>query len=158
MTPKTKLFSWTDGARISIDPQAAGEEIERLKLESAEAVLAAAKPRSSPLHDAFNWDDRSAANQQRLSTARLILRSLRYEYRHVSNGPSPKPQRYFYVVKNNPADERYVTTAKIMNNEELYEQVAQQLKEELLAFARRNAEFRGHRALAPVFAEIERLV
>ena len=158
MTPKIKLFSWTDGARISIDPQAAGEEIERLRLESAEALLAAAKPRSSSLHDAFDWDDKSAAHQNRLSTARLLLRSLRYEYKHVSNDPPPKPQRYFYVVKKNPEQERYVTKAKIMSDEELYEQVAQQLKEELLAFARRNAEFRGHKVLASVFEEIERLV
>jgi hypothetical protein len=158
MTQKMKLFSWTDGARISIDPQAAGEEIERLNLESAEAVLAAAKARASPLHEAFNWDDKSEANKSRLVTARLLLRSLRYRYKHVPNGPPPEPQRYCYAVKNNPKQERYVTTAKIMSSEELYEQVAKQLKEELLAFARRNAEFRGHRALAPVFAEIERLV
>ncbi len=158
MSTKTKIFTWTDGARISIDPQAAGEEIERLHLENAEAVLNAARPRSSPLHDAFDWNDASAAKEQRLSIARLLLRSLRYEYRHVSNGPPPKPQRYFYVVKKNPERERYVTTTKIMNDAELYEQVAQQLKEELLAFARRNAEFRGHKNLLPVFEAIERLV
>ena len=124
MTNKQKQFSWTDGARISIDPQAAGEEIERLKLESAEALLTAAKPRASPLHEAFDWDDETAAREHRLSTARLLLRSLRYEYRHVSNGPPPKPQRYFCVVKDNPKQERYVATTKIMNDEELFEQVA----------------------------------
>jgi hypothetical protein len=41
-----------------------------------EAVVAAARDAGHPLHDEFNWDDKSAAEQQRLDTARQIIRSV----------------------------------------------------------------------------------
>jgi hypothetical protein len=42
-----------------------------------EEVIAAAKPKSSPLHDHFTWDDKSAAHMQRLYEARELIRSVR---------------------------------------------------------------------------------
>jgi hypothetical protein len=41
-----------------------------------EAVVEAAKNPAHPLHYEFDWDDQSAAQQQRLSTARAIIRSV----------------------------------------------------------------------------------
>jgi hypothetical protein len=44
-----------------------------------EKVVAAAKSPRSPLHAAFEWDDRQAAHLQRLDTARQLIRSIRIE-------------------------------------------------------------------------------
>lgn len=43
-----------------------------------DAVLAAAKAKSSPLHDLFTWDTNEAAMKWRLEEARTIIRSVRY--------------------------------------------------------------------------------
>jgi hypothetical protein len=59
----------------------AHEELERIREENgkltAEPIVEAARPESSPLHPAFNWDDESAAHQHRLWQARQLIRSIR---------------------------------------------------------------------------------
>ncbi len=159
MTKQAKMkkrFFWTDGCRLSIDAQASGEELERLQPHSAEQVLSAACKRSSPLHRAFDWDDASAAHEHRLSTARLILRSLRYEVRLTPSGPM-RVCRYFVGLNSQPKEERYVTFARIMSDKDLRAEMLDQLKRELKSFAERNADFRGERALKEVFRAIDKL-
>lgn len=151
-----KIWRWVEGARISVDPQAACEEIEKEKPSSAEDLLALAQKKSSALHDAFEWDDRVAARKHRLEIARLILRSMSYEVRETPNGPV-KLVRYYAAVQSQPEEERYVTYTRIMNDREMYDSMIAQLKRELRAFAERNARFRGEKALKEVFAAIEKL-
>ena len=53
-------------------------EIERLEDENGritkEFIVAAAKKKSSPLHDYFDWDDKKAAHKHRLEQAGELLR------------------------------------------------------------------------------------
>ncbi len=50
------------------------------------AVVEAARPSDSPLHDLFEWDDRVAASAFRLEQARGIIRTVEYRFtiRHVT--------------------------------------------------------------------------
>lgn len=41
---------------------------------TASAVVAEATPAQSPIHDEFEWDDKKAAHEHRLSTARRMIR------------------------------------------------------------------------------------
>lgn len=43
-----------------------------------EQVVTAASDPDSPLHGQFEWDDATAAHQQRLAIARALIRSVRY--------------------------------------------------------------------------------
>jgi hypothetical protein len=45
----------------------------------AEEVIAAARDRRSPLHAVFEWDDKKAADQHRLATARGLIRQVRID-------------------------------------------------------------------------------
>jgi len=47
-------------------------------------VVNAARPKSSPLHRYFDWDDRSAAEKYRLDQARALIRSVQAEVRITS--------------------------------------------------------------------------
>lgn len=55
------------------------EELERIRKHNCgllrpEDVVRAAKPKSSPLHDRFDWNDGTAAHSWRLEQARHIIR------------------------------------------------------------------------------------
>lgn len=57
---------------------AAAAELQRLARRSRDplppsTVVDAARPKSSPLHDYFEWDDTIAAEQHRLSQARSLI-------------------------------------------------------------------------------------
>jgi len=72
---KAYKYSWT--RRYGVDPQVAGEIIQRAG--SADAVLVAAADPACPLHSLFEWDDSVAAVRYRLIQAREMIGSLRVE-------------------------------------------------------------------------------
>ena len=45
-----------------------------------EDVIEAAKPKTSPLHNLFDWDNKSAAHKYRVEQARALIRSVRTTY------------------------------------------------------------------------------
>jgi hypothetical protein len=46
---------------------------------TADAVVEAARPKDSPLHGFFEWDNRQAADSYRLTQARTLIRKVRIE-------------------------------------------------------------------------------
>ncbi len=46
-----------------------------------EAVVEAARPEDSPLHECFTWDDRIAGEAWRLQEARVLIRTVRVDVR-----------------------------------------------------------------------------
>ena len=63
-----------------LDPNKVGVELERLNTKhdglTPVKIVAAAKPKSSPLHRAFTWDDSEAARKMREHEARQLIRSV----------------------------------------------------------------------------------
>ena len=70
-------YSWT--RKYSVSPQVVGEIVEKLPSRTPEALLTAARSKSSPLHSQFEWDDSRAAQQYRLVQARVMINSLNVE-------------------------------------------------------------------------------
>lgn len=70
-----------DAVRFGIDPQEAGEELERIKQRdgtiTAPAVVDEARPNDAVLHPAFTWDDPEAAEKYRLIEARTLIKRVR---------------------------------------------------------------------------------
>ena len=113
-------FAWAVGSRIAtrLSPKVFGPAIMKyLKLYkqklAAEKLLEEATSEGNVLHDAFNWDDSSAAHQYRLSQARHLLRSLDYRFESPDGETSGRattigernlqPGKYFYSALK-PAD------------------------------------------------------
>lgn len=76
------VYKWKAYASVlGLSAQAAGEEIERIRkackgnMVDAD-VLKEARKAASPLHAAFEWDDKKAAHQHRLNQAGDLIRSI----------------------------------------------------------------------------------
>jgi hypothetical protein len=70
-----------DAVRFGIDPQVAGEELERIKQRDGTIVPAAvvdeARPEDAVLHPAFTWNDPEAAEKYREIEARQLIKRVR---------------------------------------------------------------------------------
>ena len=76
------VYKWKAYASVSgLTAQTAGEELERIRRARnghmiAADVLKEARKASSPLHSAFEWDDKKAAHHYRLGQASDLIRAV----------------------------------------------------------------------------------
>lgn len=78
---------------------------------TCEAVLEAARPKSSPLHDYFTWEDSRAAERYRLIEAGRLIATVRIEYTpkkaaqvvytpaFIPTGTSSEGKKQYYPVE-----------------------------------------------------------
>lgn len=148
------VYGWRQGARVNLDPQKAGEELERIKkagnglLEPAN-VVEAARNEASPIHDHFEWDDAVAAESFRQDQARELVRCLTIDISR--SNVEPKTVRAFVNVEI--GEQRgYVASVTAMSSEELRKQVLARAFAELEAWRARHAELTE---LARIFSAME---
>lgn len=144
-------YVWTPRAHVAIDPEVAGRELKRLAKHgevTAAVVIDAARPEDAPLHAAFEWDDAVAAEKHRAEQARLILRSIR-----IIREPEKEPERVYWHVETEDLD-AYVTTARVMAEDDLHRALVDQCTKTLIAARRRFAEVQE---MAPVWDAIDQL-
>ena len=78
-------YTYVDGleaaVKFGLDPQTAGEELDRIKHRDGTiapgVVVDEARPEEAPLHPAFEWRDPVAAEQYRVIQAKTLIRQVR---------------------------------------------------------------------------------
>jgi len=151
----TVRYGWRPGARISLDAQAAGKEMERVRKAnggslSPDVVLDSARSHNSALHAHFEWDDAVAAEQHRLSQAGELIRAITVDISR-SNVEPPKTIRAFISVERE-GERSYTSTVHAMTDADLRAQVLATAWRELLALREKYA---GLEQLARIFAAID---
>lgn len=155
---KRMVYEWTGATRIpaSVDAQQAGELLEKLRQTHGGViqppdVVKAAKPKSSPIHDAFEWDNSQAAEQYRHQQARALINSIRVV---VRSGKVEKasPERAFLNVRHTSQGQGYVSLREGLTRPVYREQVLAEALAELKAWQARYARLKE---LADVFAVLD---
>jgi hypothetical protein len=127
-----KVYTWKVGSRFDADPQTVGEAIAVLGSPTAKEIVSAAKPKRSPLHDLFEWDDAEAANEYRLDTAQKIARCLLVEVHMVELPDGCTCVRAFESVRTGDAETRqYVPIIEALSNEDYRRQIVGRMVGEL---------------------------
>lgn len=135
------IYQWKEGSRISIDAQAAGEEMERIRvvnngrLDAKDVVIAAAEA-ASPLHEHFEWNDAAAAERWRLEQAGHLIRCITVE---IGEHEGTEPIRAFVSVVRDE-DRSFTSIQHAMSDVDLRKQVISQAWTELEAWRKRHAE------------------
>lgn len=148
-------YAWRPGSRVSIDAEKAGRELENIRTTNGgeltpPAVVERARSANSSLHDHFEWDDATAAEQHRLAQAGELIRSITVDIQH-SNIEPPKLIRAFVSVERE-SGRSYTSTLHAMGDKDLRRQVLEGAWRELLAVRQKYA---GLEELARVFAAID---
>jgi len=117
-----------------------------------EAVVEEASGKNSPLHDYFDWDDKSAARKHRLQQARVMIGAIVVEYVAVSE--ERPPLRAFYSVETPDAGESYVSLEKVLSDDDYRKQVVEKARKEAKAWAER---YRAYKEFGKVIKTIDDL-
>lgn len=87
-------YKWSRA--FSVPAQTFGDFYYSLRKRTPEALVDAAKKKSSPIHSLFEWNDRKAAHEQRLILARVMINSLQVEI----TTPKGKPGQVLAFVRS----------------------------------------------------------
>jgi len=99
-------------------------------------VVKKAKPKSSPIHDCFEWDNSKAARLYRLEQAKYLLRSVTITIQDTKGREIAV--RAFPNIETSEGN-FYTTNAIIMDDLELSEKLETQVQRELLYLRRKGA-------------------
>lgn len=148
------IYQWKPEARVKLDPQVAGEELERIRtwgngrLDPLNVVECSRDP-GAPLHSHFEWDDGVAANEYRRDQAKYLIRMVTVVVNPETE--DAKPIRAFVSVVRDE-DRSYTSVSHALSEAELRQQVLMQALRDLEAWRSRYA---GLVELAQVFAAID---
>ncbi len=154
------LYEWAPGYSFrGTNATKAGKELERLRenndgeLTPGE-VVKSAKPKRSPLHDAFEWNDAKAARQARKITADNMIRNCRI-VEQVNGHETVRAYVYTRVpMKDGGKRGFYTTPAIISDNEQMYNETLKRARGQLKSFRDR---FKFIAELTSVFEAIDKL-
>lgn len=99
---------------------------------TCEAVLEAARPKSSPLHDYFTWEDSRAAERYRLIEAGRLIATVRIEYTPKKAAQVVYTPAFIPTGTSSEGKKQYYPVEEISKNDFL--------REKALADARREME------------------
>lgn len=146
------VYKLAPGARLKTPPAIVGQLMEELSQTeeglTAQTLLDASRPKNSPLHNEFEWDNREAAEKYRLHQAGYIIRSI------VIVADETKPAVYTRAVVT-VEDGKYEPTQLILRDEGKREKLLAIALRDLRAYERRYNNLAELAPLWPVLREIE---
>lgn len=148
------VYDWKAGSRIKADPQKSGEMFELLaKTEdglTAETLLEANRPKGTPLHDDYEWDDDVAAESWRLHQSRHFLNSLTVCL-FAEGADQPIQTRAVHITTET---HKYEPIALIIKQEDKYAKLLEKAKSDMFAFKQK---YEILTELKPIFDVIDKL-
>ena len=146
-------YSLVKGARIAVKPAIVGRCLEKIKRAhggalTANAVVAHAVDKASPIHSEFEWDNDVAGHEYRVNQARYMIRSINVT---MIESPDAEPTRAF--VQMGEATE-YRGIREVMADPLSREQLLDRAVRELESLKRRYCHLSE---LAIVFDAIDRM-
>lgn len=120
----------------------------------AEVVVEVAADKSSPLHSWFEWDDTEAAHQWRLQQARQLIRVCVETWE-----PNQEPVRVFVNLTTDRYQEEgggYRSTAVVLANAKMREQMLQDALEELGRVKKKYAQLKELTSIWDALAIVEK--
>jgi len=115
------------------------------------AVVELAKVSTSPLHEFFDWDDKTAAEKHRLHQARQLISAL---YVELDNGTQIRAYENVYIEMNDTNS--YTAIGDIQNAPELYEQVIESALKELEYWKFKYEKYQSY--FGRIFSEIDNVM
>lgn len=163
-----KIFKAATGSSIKKGRvQEYGEFLWKLKDENGDVlkpsfVVEKAKPKSSPIHDFFEWDDKVAGGKYREWQARYLLSQI--EIIEVVDG-AEEPIKAFHNISitdaNDESKERgYVTVENVRGNQDYLDIILDHAKKEIIGWEKRYSQYkklRKFRPLMPLFTAARQL-
>src|SRR5690606_11240128 len=116
------------------------------------AVVEAARDKRNPLHSQFEWDDKVAAHEYRLSQARALIR--RFEFEIPGEDGEPMVRTRAFVSVGAGRDRSY-RDARDVASSDLASMVEDQLRQELQEIRDRLARFKKFEQVVRAIEQVD---
>jgi len=148
-------YAWKAGSRRKGSPQIVGESLERIRKDHGGAlkpihIVAFARPRSSPLHSHFDWNNRSAAEAYRIEQARRLIQCV--VTREAGRGGRELKIRAFVSIADGQ-DYSFRRTADVMSDGDLRAEFLRRALEDVKFWKER---YEQYREFAEICASVDR--
>ena len=137
-------YEWKDSwGGSKDDAQRVGEYLDELSQKKGggltpQDVLKSAKPKKSPIHKYFAWDDTEAARKYREWQARQLVNHVVVIYeKDNSDQPETIAVRAFVNVTNRQEERKYTPIKDVMYDPQLRKQLLNKAKGELFTWRRK---------------------
>ena len=152
-------YSYKNGFSFSVPAQIVGETLEKISQKetvTAESFLKESRPKESPTHSLFEWDDKIAAEKYRLRQATTIINQIQVEVivKENKNTSVNAPAFVNVIPKATGTKGIFVSFTDAMNNEEMRKTVLKNAISELIAFKNK---YNNYQELAGVIDAINKL-
>lgn len=141
-TARTMKYTFREGVRVKgVKADIVGRELERIESECGEltpaAVVEESRPSTAPLHSQFEWNDKAAAHEHRLSQARSLIRAV---YVVLEPNATPTPQ---YVHVQTEDGGVYKPVSVVLHDPDMLASAIGELQQKLASAARSVNELRA---------------
>lgn len=150
-------YQWKkDAPTPKVAAQVFGDMVEKIAGDVSSAkpddIVAAARPRKSPIHAMFEWRDDHAAEAYRRQQARGFIGSLQIVRVEFSEGQTLSSRAFFSVSTEKRTG--YVGQDRILGNRDLQKQVFESARQELESYLRKYASILALGTFVPRLQEI----
>ena len=138
-----------------VKKEVVSKELERIRNQNGGVlnpadVVAAAAPKSNPIHDLFTWDDTAAAIEYRLWQARMLIRVTVT----VLPGDTKESRVYVSLEEDRNSEGGYRHVVDVLQDSDLREKLLEQALEELSEIQKK---YKHLKELAVIFSSIKRV-
>jgi len=152
------IYEFKPRAECPVPAQVVGEAVERIAATHGGVTPAMlvehARPKTAPLHPAFEWDDGVAAEEWRRTQARYLLRMLVIREADAGEAQPPEPIRAFVSVTTQEGERRYLSVVTAMSDAEMRFQIVERAWRELLEW---RARYLNYQEFADIFRAVDEL-
>jgi hypothetical protein len=154
--PRQGRKSFRKGFRVKgITAAALHKHISALEAQygrkvTAQEMLTSARPKGSPIHHLFEWDDRVAAEGFRLEKARYLLRAMVVEHYIESTKKTIEVRTHVF----SPKEQGYISIRRALTDEERRTELLEQALKELRCWRKT---YKDLSELASIFRAIDGL-
>lgn len=145
------IYKWKFENLFPVDPQKAGEELNRIYQErgalNPSDIVEESKDENAPLHPCFEWNDTIAANKYREGQAATIVRAIITEP-DIATGTTEEVRAFVHVQAT------YRPIQIVVDEEAMMQELLESALRELSSFQKKYSTLS---ALNPVFEAIRRV-
>ena len=154
------IYTWKNASFLKADAQEVGETLEELRKKNKgkltpPTIVRAAKPKKSPFHNCFEWDDTEAARQHREEQARYLMRHIAVVYEEKTDTKDEKTVRAYVNVRED-GERAYQSVFVAMKDPVLKRQILLRALQEMDQFRKRYEELEEFQEVFIAVDKIER--
>jgi hypothetical protein len=147
------VFEWKQGRGFPVSAQIVGERLAKIEQAMGKEfaprdLVEDARPKTSPTHALFEWDNRKAGDLYREQQAKSVIIALVRAKEPTESEDEPQLPRQVYVGYGNRHEgSRYCSTLHAMNNAEIWSSVLTETRRQIKGLQRRLEDFQESAAI-----------